>query len=155
MSIEPGQTAPDFTLADEQGADVTLASFRGERSVTLVFIPFAFTGVCQGELCELRDNLGAFETADNQVLVVTCDRAPSLKACKAEQRFNFPMLSDGWPHGAVAQLYDCFNADLGCAFRRTVVIGKDGVITDVFQSGGLGEARSLDSYSDALTHVSG
>ena len=153
MTIEPGQQAPDFTLGDEQGQEVTLSSFRGQKSVTLVFIPFAFTGVCQGELCELRDNLGAFETADNQVLAITCDRAPSLKAWKAEQGFNFPMLSDGWPHGAVAQLYDCFNSERGCAFRRTVVVDKDGVITDVFQSGGLGEARSLDSYTEALTHV--
>src|SRR5215207_6330663 len=143
MSIEPGQTAPDFTLADEQGDDVTLSSFRGQKSVTLVFIPFAFTGVCEGELCELRDNLDAFDTADNQVLVITCDRAPSLKAWKAQQGFAFPMLSDGWPHGAVARLYECFNEDRGCAFRRTVVVDRDGVITDVFQSGGLGEARSL------------
>jgi len=153
MSIEPGQTAPDFTLADEQGDDVTLSSFRGQKSVTLVFIPFAFTGVCEGELCELRDNLDAFDTADNQVLVITCDRAPSLKAWKAQQGFAFPMLSDGWPHGAVARLYECFNEDRGCALRRTVVVDRDGVITDVFQSGGLGEARSLSSYTDALTHV--
>jgi peroxiredoxin (alkyl hydroperoxide reductase subunit C) len=153
MSIEAGQQAPDFTLADEQGNQVTLSSFRGEKSVTLVFIPFAFTGVCQGELCELRDNLNAFETADNQVLAITCDRAPSLKAWKAEQGFNFPMLSDGWPHGAVAQQYDCFNADLGCAMRRTVVVGKDGVISDVFTSGGLGEARPFSSYTAALEHV--
>ena len=153
MSIEPGQTAPDFTLSDEQGNQVTLSSFQGQKSVTLVFIPFAFTGVCQGELCELRDNLNAFETADNQVLVVTCDRAPSLKAWKAEQGFTFPMLSDGWPHGAVSEQYDCFNRDLGCAMRQTVVIGKDGTITDVFASGGLGEARSFDSYTEALTHV--
>ena len=85
MSIEAGQTAPDFTLKDEAGNEVTLSSFRGDRSVTLVFIPFAFTGVCQGELCELRDNLNAFQSADNQVLAVSCDRAPSLKEWKAQQ----------------------------------------------------------------------
>src|SRR5664279_3988939 len=145
MSIETGQPAPDFTLKDEEGHDVTLSSFQGNKSVTLVFIPFAFTSVCQGELCELRDNLNSFESASNQVLVVTCDRAPSLKAWKADQGFNFPMLSDGWPHGAVAQLYGCFNADRGCAERMTVVVGKDGVITDAFRTGSLGEARSLSS----------
>lgn len=153
MSIETGQPAPDFTLKDEEGHDVTLSSFQGNRSVTLVFIPFAFTSVCQGELCELRDNLNSFESADNQVLVVTCDRAPSLKAWKADQGFNFPMLSDGWPHGAVAQRYGCFNADRGCAERLTVVIGKDGVVTDAFRTGSLGEARPLASYESALANV--
>jgi peroxiredoxin (alkyl hydroperoxide reductase subunit C) len=153
MSIETGKPAPDFTLKDEEGQTVTLSSFQGTKSVTLVFIPFAFTSVCQGELCELRDNLNSFESHDNQVLVVTCDRGPSLKAWKAEQGYNFPMLSDGWPHGAVAELYDCFNTDAGCANRQTVVIGKDGVITDAFRSGSLGEARPLSSYQAALTNV--
>jgi peroxiredoxin (alkyl hydroperoxide reductase subunit C) len=153
MSIEVGSEAPDFTLKDSDGNEVTLSSFRGKDSVTLVFIPFAFTGVCQGELCELRDNLHAFEHVTNQVLSISCDTRHALKVWKEQQGFTFPMLSDFWPHGATAQAYDCFNPDLGCAMRRTVVVGKDGVITDIFQSGGLGEARNLDSYTEALTHV--
>ena len=153
MTIEIGTEAPDFTLADEAGNQVTLSSFKGNQSVTLVFIPFAFTSVCQGELCDLRDNLASFERAGNQVLAITCDRAPSLKAWKEDQGFNFPMLSDGWPHGAIAQLYGCFNQDLGCAERMTVVVGRDGLVTDVFRSGGLGEARQMSSYTDALARV--
>jgi len=153
MTIEAGQTAPDFTLKDEEGNEVTLSSFRGEQSVTVVFIPFAFTGVCQGELCELRDNLNSFSSADNQVLAILCDRGPSLKEWKAQQGFNFPMLSDGWPHGEVARAYGCFNDALGCAERLTVVVGKDGVVTDTFRSGGLGEARPFSSYTEALGHV--
>ena len=153
MTLNVGDEAPDFTLKDEVGNEVTLSSFRGDRSVTLVFIPFAFTSVCQGELCELRDNLNSFESADNAVLCITCDRAPSLKEWKAQQGFNFPMLSDGWPHGEVARAYDCFNDVAGCAWRRTVVIGKDGKVVEVFQSGGLGEARPLSNYTDALTKV--
>lgn len=153
MSIEVGSEAPDFTLKDSDGNEVTLSSFRGKDSVTLVFIPFAFTGVCQGELCELRDNLHTFEHATNQVLSISCDTRHALKVWKEQQGFTFPMLSDFWPHGVTAQAYDCFNVDLGCAMRRTVVIDKDGTITDIFQSGGLGEARNLDSYTDALAHV--
>ena len=153
MTINVGDTAPDFTLKDDQNAEVTLSSFRGEKSVTLVFIPFAFTGVCQGELCELRDNLNAFTSADNQLLVITCDTRHSLAKWKEQEGFNFPLLSDFWPHGATATAYGCFNSDLGCAMRQTVVIDKDGTITDVFQSGGLGEARPLSSYTDALTRV--
>ena len=153
MSIEVGSEAPDFTLKDTDGNEVTLSSFRGKDSVTLVFIPFAFTGVCQGELCELRYNLHSFEHAANQVLSISCDTRHALKTWKEEQGFTFPMLSDFWPHGSTAQAYDCFNPDLGCAMRRTVVVGKDGTITDIFQSGGLGEARNLGSYTDALARV--
>jgi peroxiredoxin (alkyl hydroperoxide reductase subunit C) len=150
MPLDIGQPAPDFTLKDTDGNEVTLSSFAGDRSVTLVFIPFAFTGVCQGELCELRDNLEAFRSADNEVLAITCDRAPSLKEWKAQQGYTFPLLSDGWPHGEVARAYGTFNEDLGCAERTTVVVAKDGTVADVFRSGGLGEARPFDRYTDAL-----
>ena len=153
MALSVGDEAPDFTLNDTDGTAVTLSSFRGERSVTVVFIPFAFTGVCQGELCELRDHLETFRSADNEVLVITCDRAPSLKEWGAQQGYTFPLLSDGWPHGEVSRAYGCFNEALGCAERLTVVVGKDGNVADLFRSGGLGEARPLSSYTDALAKV--
>ncbi len=153
MSLNVGDQAPDFTLKDTDGNTVTLSSFRGERSVTLVFIPFAFTARCQGELCELRDNFDAFDSAHNQVLVVTCDRGPSLKEWKAQQGYAFPLLSDGWPHGEVAQAYGCFNDTLGCAERLTVMVDQQGKISDMFRSAGLGEARSLESYTHALEHL--
>ena len=57
MPVEIGQEAPDFTLKDQDGNDVTLSSFRGNQNVVIVFYPFTFTGVCQGELCSLRDDL--------------------------------------------------------------------------------------------------
>lgn len=153
MTIAVGDTAPDFTLTDTDGNDVTLSSFRGDMSVTLVFIPFAFTGVCQGELCELRDNLESFVSHHNQVLAITCDRAPSLKEWKAQQGFTFPLLSDGWPHGQVARSYGCFNEDRGYAERLTVMVDKEGKVAEVFRSGGLGEARPLTSYIDGLSKV--
>ena len=153
MTVSVGEQAPDFTLSDTDGNQITLSSFRGKHSVTLVFIPFAFTGVCQGELCELRDNLNSFETADNKVLAITCDRAPSLKEWKSQEGYNFPLLSDGWPHGEVARAYGCFNEDLGCAERLTVVVDREGNVADTFASGGLGEARELSSYTDALSKV--
>lgn len=153
MTLNVGDQAPDFTLNDTDGNPVTLSSFAGERSVTIVFIPFAFTGVCQGELCELRDNLESFRSADNEVLAITCDRAPSLKEWKAQQGYTFPLLSDGWPHGEVARAYDTFNEALGCADRTTVVVAKDGTVADVFRSGGLGEARPFDAYTAALGKV--
>ncbi|MFV0318614.1 MAG: redoxin domain-containing protein [Microthrixaceae bacterium] len=153
MTIEVGQTAPDFTLDDTEGNKLTLSSMLGDKTVTVVFIPFAFTSVCQGELCDLRDNLNSFVSAGNQVVAITCDRAPSLKEWRAQQDYNFPLLSDGWPHGAVAKAYGCFNEDLGCAERLTVVVGSDGKVVDTITSGGLGEARALTSYTDALAKL--
>jgi peroxiredoxin len=153
MSLNVGDTAPDFTLKDSDGNEVTLSSFAGEKSVTIVFIPFAFTGVCQGELCELRDNLESFVTADNQVLTISTDTKPSLAEWKKQQGFTFPLLSDHWPHGAVAQAYGAFNEAVGCANRRTVVVAKDGTVAEIFESGGLGEARPLGNYTSALGKV--
>ena len=73
MSLNAGDAAPDFTLKDQNGNDVTLSSFRGKHNVVIVFYPFTFTGVCQGELCEIRDDPSAFERADAQVLAISCD----------------------------------------------------------------------------------
>ena len=61
MTVDVGQQAPDFTLKDQAGNDVTLSAFRDKRNVVLVFYPFTFTGVCEGELCSLRDDLSDFE----------------------------------------------------------------------------------------------
>jgi peroxiredoxin len=151
VAIEVGDEAPEFTLGSSDGDQVSLSDYRGKQSVTLVFIPFAFTGVCQGELCEITENLNSFEEAGTQVLAISCDRAPSLKEWKSQQGFNFPLLSDGWPHGEVAKAYGCFNEDLGCALRRTVIVGSDGIIKSIFTSGGLGEAREFSNYTDGLS----
>ena len=71
--VSPGDAAPDFTLKDQDGNDVTLSKFRGEKNVVLVFYPFTFTGVCEGELCSLRDDLSEYENANAQVLAISND----------------------------------------------------------------------------------
>lgn len=150
MALSVGDAAPDFTLKDHNGAAHTLSALHSEKPVVLVFVPFAFSGLCQGELCELSENLESFNRAGVQLFGISCDRQFSLKAWADQQGFTFPVLSDGWPHGAVATAYECFNADLGCALRRTVVIGTDGKIQEIFDSGGLGQARQFDQYTAAI-----
>ena len=95
-----GATAPDFTLKDQYGQDVSLAGFRGDKAVVVVFFPFAFSGICTGELCEIRDDLGAFANDDVQVLAVSCDHMFTQRAYADAQGYFFPVLSDFWPHGA-------------------------------------------------------
>ena len=127
MTLEIGAPAPDFTLKDQFGQEVKLSDFAGEKNVVLVFVPFAFTGICTGELCEMRDNLGAFEAADVQVIAVSCDPTPSQRVWADKEGYTFPVLSDFWPHGKVASMYGVLRAD-GVAERALIIIDKKGII---------------------------
>lgn len=153
MGVDVGQQAPDFTLKDQDGNDVTLSDFRGNRNVVLVFYPFTFTGVCHGELCEIRDDPSAFEASQAQVLAISCDTRHAQAQWAKEQGFTFPVLSDFWPHGATAKAYGVFNEDLGCANRATFVIDKDGNVVATFSSPNLGTPRSRAEYEDALAKL--
>jgi mycoredoxin-dependent peroxiredoxin len=150
MPVSVGDKAPDFTLKDQHGNDVTLSSFQGQKNVVLVFYPFTFTGVCEGELCSLRDDLSDFETNAAQVLAVSCDTRHAQAQWADRQGFTFPVLSDFWPHGAVAQAYGVFNEALGCANRATFVIDKTGAVVDTFESPNLGTPRDRAAYESAL-----
>jgi peroxiredoxin len=147
-----GDVAPDFTLKDQNGNDVTLSALRGEP-VVIVFYPFTFTGVCQGELCEIRDDPSAFERSGAQVLAISCDSRHAQRVWAEEQGFTFPVLSDFWPHGEVAKAYGVFNDALGCAMRGTFLIGKDGTIVDAFETPDLGTAREKSRYAEAIAKL--
>ena len=153
MPIDVGDDAPDFTLKDQDGNDVRLSSFRDRSNVVLVFYPFTFTGVCEGELCSLRDDLKDYESASAQVLAISCDSRHTQRIWAEQQGFNFPVLSDFWPHGAVARSYGVFNEQLGCANRATFVIDKHGKIVDRFESPDLGTPRDRAAYDAALAKL--
>jgi cellulose synthase/poly-beta-1,6-N-acetylglucosamine synthase-like glycosyltransferase len=91
-----------------------------------MFYPFAFSGLCTGELCGLRDDLGAFQNDSVQLVAISCDPMYSLKAFAEQEGYKFPLLADFWPHGAVAKAYGVFNEDRGCSIRGTFVIDKSG-----------------------------
>lgn len=150
MAIEIGQEAPDFELKGSTGEPVRLSSFRGDTAVAVVFYPFTFTGVCEGELCQLRDDHSELEEAGVQVLAISCDTAPAQKKWAEEQGFSFPVLSDFWPHGDVARAYGVFNEALGCANRGTFLINAEGTIVDAFESPDLGTAREKSRYQEAI-----
>jgi peroxiredoxin (alkyl hydroperoxide reductase subunit C) len=118
---EIGQPAPEFSLPDQDGNQVALSDFRGEKAVALVFYPFTFTGVCEGELCALRDDFAEFEAAGVQVLAVSCNAKHAQKQWADAMGYNFPVLSDFWPHGETATAYGVFNDAVGCANRGTFV----------------------------------
>lgn len=151
MTIEIGQQAPDFTLKNQHGEDVSLADLRG-TPVALVFYPFAFSGICTGELCELRDNLAVFSDAGVELLAVSCDPMFALRAFAEQDGYQFSLLSDFWPHGEVAKAYGVFDENLGCALRGTYLIDAEGVLRWKVENQ-IGEARELSGYREAVAEL--
>ncbi len=152
MALEIGAEAPGFALRDEHGQVIRLTDLRGEQNVAVVFYPFAFSGICTGELCELRDNIETFESGGVQILAVSCDSVQSLRAWSEQQKYGFPLLSDFWPHGATAQAYGVFNDTTGSPVRGTFLIDTGGILRWSMING-LGEARPLAAYREALASL--
>lgn len=147
MPLEVGDQAPDFTLKDQNNQEWTLSGLRGERDVLVVFYPLAFSGICTGELDQLREDLAEF--ADVQVLGVSVDSVYTLKAWSDQRGYDFPLLSDFWPHGTVAQDYGVFNDKAGVANRGTFLVDTDGIVRFA-EMNGPGEARDQTIWKQAL-----
>lgn len=150
--VDVGSEAPDFTLKDYNKQPVTLSSFRGSKNVLVVFYPFAFSGTCRGELCRLRDTLSSYEDAGVQVLGVSVDTPFALKVWSQQEGFQFPLLSDFWPHGGVAQSYGVFDSRSGMAVRGTFLVDLAGVVRFA-QVNSPGEARDQDAWLQAVASL--
>jgi len=149
MSLIIGDLAPDFTLTNQFGEEVTLSSFRGVKPVVLVFYPLSFSGICTGELCEIRDNFDHFAKADVELMAISVDSKFVQKRFAEHEGYKFSVLADFWPHGQVAKDYGVFLEEHGISNRATFVIDKDGVLAAKFVTAP-GQARSLDEYDKAL-----
>lgn len=152
MTAEVGRPAPRFELFDQNREKVSLASLTGRKTL-VVFIPFPFTGVCEGELCTIRDNLSTLDRLDANVVAITCDTVPANKRWSDDNRFNFPVLSDYWPHGATATEYGAFNESVGAANRYTYVLDESGTVGEIIHTDSLGTAREFDAYLEALNRI--
>lgn len=140
-----GDLAPDFTLRDQFGQDVSLSAYRGRKSVLLFFYPYAFSGVCTGELGGVRERLDEFLTFDSELLAISCDPTYSLRAFADQDSLNFPLLSDFWPHGAVSSSYGVFNEAKGSPERSSFLVDTAGVIRWT-KHNARHEARDLDEH---------
>ncbi|MGH3785382.1 MAG: peroxiredoxin [Pseudonocardiaceae bacterium] len=149
MPLEVGDRAPDLTLKDQNNQRWTLSKLHGDRNVLLVFYPLAFSGICTGELDKLREDLTEYQNFNVQVLGVSVDSVFTLKAWSAKQGYDFPLLSDFWPHGTAAQAYGVFNERAGVAHRATFLIDTDGVIRFA-EMNGPGEPRDQTVWKKAL-----
>jgi len=153
MSVEIGEQAPDFELKDQHGTPVRLSGFQGTKNVVLVFYPLAFSGVCSGELCALRDDFPEITRDDVELLTVSVDSTFVLRTWADRDNFSFSLLSDFWPHGDVAKLYGVFDADKGVATRGTFIIDKDGVIQWKVVNP-IPQARDVAEYQKVLADLS-
>ena len=152
--VAVGEPAPDFTLKDQHGKDVSLSDYRGVKNVVVVFYPFAFSGICTGELCEIRDDLGSFASDQVQVLAISCDHMFTQRAWADSQGFFFPVLSDFWPHGRTAQAFGVFEPSGGFSTRGTFLIDPDGVVRWSLVNGP-SEKRDFTGYHAALKQLTG
>ena len=149
MALENDTQAPDFELFNQFGERVQLSEFRGKKSVALVFFPLAFSGICSGELCELRDNLSLFDASGVELVGISVDSRHTLRAWGEQEKYSFDLLADFWPHGAVAKEYGVFLEEKGFANRATFLIDPEGIIRASFITAP-GEPRSLEAYQAAI-----
>lgn len=145
--ITIGQEAPDFTLPDESGGKVTLSALRG-KPVLILFFPAAFSPVCEGELCTIRDAWDDFASAGATVLGISRDSTWALRAWKEQQGLKNTLLSD--LKGDVARLYGAWNEERGIAERVSVVVGRDGKVVYVTRSAGIPVARDQSEAVRAI-----
>lgn len=147
--IEVGDKAPEFTLRDQNNEQWTLSESLGSKAVLVVFYPLAFTGICTGELCAVRDDLAAFQNDDVQVVTISVDSPYAHKVFSEREGYEFPLLADFWPHGAVAQSYGVFNESTGFANRGTFLIDRDGIVRFA-EMHSPGDGRDANVWRDAI-----
>jgi peroxiredoxin len=127
MSIQKGQSAPQFTLYSSELKEVSLADFKGKK-VVLHFFPMAFTGTCTTQLCTMRDNFGYYDGLNAQILAISVDSPFTLAKFKEENNYQFPLLSDfnkevSTAYGAI--YHDFVFGMKGVSKRAAFVINED------------------------------
>lgn len=150
--VDVGDEAPDFELRDQHAQAHRLSDHRGKENVLLIFYPFAFTGVCTGEMCAIRDELGELQHDGTVVYAISCDTKASLRVFAETEGLTQTLLSDFWPHGEVSQAYGVFNKTLGAAERGSFLIDKSGVVRWTVRTD-IPNARNIADYQKALAEL--
>jgi peroxiredoxin (alkyl hydroperoxide reductase subunit C) len=149
LKVEIGRPAPDFTLPAVSGRKVTLSAFRGRKNVVLSFVPAAWTPVCSDQWPGYNIARELFDQNDAVLLGISVDNIPTLYAwTRAIGGLWFEVLSDFWPHGAVADRYGVLRSD-GTAERALFVIDRRGIIRSLLVSD-INERPDLQWLAEAL-----
>jgi peroxiredoxin (alkyl hydroperoxide reductase subunit C) len=130
-TLKAGDTAPDFTLRDQDGNSVSLSDYQGKKNVVLVFHPLAFTSICSTQMPGYNKELQTFEGLETQVLGLSVDSSPAHRAwAEMLGGIDYPMLADFYPHGEVARKYGILRPE-GISERATFVIDKEGKVRSI------------------------
>ena len=146
--IEPGARAPDFTLRDQDGNEVSLADFRG-RTLVLVFYPADFSPVCTDQLSVYQEVLGEFEERGAKLLGISVDGAFCHRAFRSQLNLDFPLLADFHPKGEVARAYGAWSDEYGVSGRALVLVDEEGTVQWAYRSPPL-EVPGANLIFDAL-----
>jgi mycoredoxin-dependent peroxiredoxin len=146
-----GRPAPAFMARNQRGELLTVSGLRGAPAV-IIFYPWAFSSICRDELAAIRDAHARFVALRTRVLAVSCDAMYTLRAYADAEGIQFDLLSDHWPHGAIAQAYGVFDEESGCARRGTFVLDSAGLIRWQ-QVNQINESRELASVLAAVANL--
>ena len=149
-----GDVAPEFDLVDQYGCPVSLATLRRGTAVLLVFFPFAFSRICRGELCEIRDDYERFRSEHVRTVAISCDPMFTLRAWDEAENLGFPLLSDFWPHGAASAGYGVLQDSCGAPSRGTFLVDPEGIVRWRLLCPA-GERRDFTGYHQALAALIG
>ena len=153
VKVQPGMMAPDFTLPATDGTHVTLSDYRGKKNVVLSFIPAAWTPVCSDQWPGYNLARSLFESHDTILLGISTDNTPTQWAWIRQMgKLWFPVLSDFWPHGRVADSYGVLRRD-GMAERALIFINKKGAVTYVHVND-INSRPKLEMMAAQLEHFS-
>jgi peroxiredoxin (alkyl hydroperoxide reductase subunit C) len=131
LKVKIGQPAPDFTLPSVSGEKISLSQYRGKKHVVISFVPAAWTPVCSDQWPGYNIVKELFDENEAVLLGITVDNIPTLYAWTNQMGdLWFPVLSDFWPHGAVAEKYGVLRSD-GVSERALIFIDKKGIIQDI------------------------
>jgi len=147
--LQVGEVAPDVALRDADRRLVRLSEHAAGRAAVVVFYPWAFTGVCTGELCAIRDRLPELDNERSVTVAISCDAPATLRAFADREGYTFPLLSDHWPHGSVSRAFGVFDERAGAAVRGTFVLDPDRVVRWRVVNA-IPDAREIDEYVAAL-----
>jgi len=150
--ISAGQLAPDFTLPNHRGEEVSLSDFRG-RKLMLVFYPTDFSPVCSDQLSVYQEVLGQIEREGVQLLGISVDSSWSHNAFRKQLGIEIPLLADFHPKGEMSSHYGAYIADFGIANRSLVLIDEEGVVRWAYESPSLTEVPGANLIFDALSQV--
>ena len=148
---EIGTRVPVFVSRNQHGETVSSADLRG-RPTLLVFFPWAFSAICTGELTEFTARQDALAAGGVRLLAISCDAMFTQRAFADAEKLPFELLTDHWPHGAIARSFGVFDEHAGAALRGSFVLDRDGTVRWSILNG-IGDARDVDAQLAALAEL--